>query len=72
MVLIVFCIYEFHILFVLPLLIEFSKKFKKAFQSILPVLFISCYNLLQVFVSLIFALMRVRNMREKDITQGKA
>ncbi len=47
-------------------------KFVKAFQSILPVLFISCYNLLQVFLSLIFALMRVRNMREKDITQGKA
>ncbi len=44
----------------------------KAFQSVLPVLFISCYNLLQVFVSLIFALMRVHNMREKDITQGKA
>ena len=40
--------------------------------EILPVLFISCYNLLQVFLSLIFALMRVRNMREKDITQGKA
>ncbi len=33
--------------------------------------FILCYNLLQVFLSLIFALMRVRNMREKDITQGK-
>ncbi|NBH73459.1 hypothetical protein D3Z51_15875 [Clostridiaceae bacterium] len=62
---------ESHILFVLPLLIEFSEKFKKAFQSILLALFISCYNLLQVFLSLIFALMRVRNMREKDITKGK-
>ena len=62
---------NFDILFVLPLPIEFSKKFMKAFQSVLPALFISCYNLLQVFLSLIFALMRVRNMREKDITQGK-
>ncbi|NBI70591.1 hypothetical protein D3Z50_05870 [Clostridiaceae bacterium] len=71
MLLIVFCIYEFHILFVLPLLIKVAEKFKKAFQSVLPALFISCYNLLQVFLSLIFALMRVRKMREKDITQGK-
>ncbi|NDO50717.1 hypothetical protein FMM75_15400 [Lachnospiraceae bacterium MD335] len=48
------------------------EKFVKAFQSVLSALFISCYNLLQVFLSLIFALMRARNMREKDITQGKA
>ena len=47
------------------------EKFVKAFQSVLPVLFNSCYNLLQVFLSLIFALMKVRNMRAKDITQGK-
>ncbi len=38
----------------------------------LPALFILCYNLLQVFLSLIFALIRVRNTREKDLTQGKA
>ncbi|RKJ01352.1 hypothetical protein D7X87_20365 [bacterium D16-54] len=42
-----------------PFLVCVLEKFLKAFQSILPVLFISCYNLLQVFVSLIFALMRV-------------
>ena len=69
MLLIVFCIYEFDILFVLPLLIKFAEKFKKAFQSVLPAQFILCYNLLQVFLSLIFALMRIRNMREKDIIE---
>ncbi len=51
---------------------EFSEKFKKAFQSVLSAQFILCYNLLQVFLSLIFALMKVRNMREKDIIQGFA
>ena len=35
---------------------------------LLHVLFILCYNLLQIFRSLIFALMRVHNTREKDIT----
>lgn len=44
----------------------------KAFQSVLPAIFISCYNLLQDFLSLNFALVSIRNMREKDITQGKA
>ena len=43
----------------------------KAFQSVLHVLFILCYNLLQVFLSLIFDLMRVRNTREKDITRER-
>lgn len=42
---------------------------KKAFQSVLFVIVIVCYNLLQDFVSLIIALMRLRNTREKDITQ---
>ena len=44
----------------------------KAFQSVLPAIFISCYNLLLDFLSLNFALASIRNMREKDITQGKA
>ena len=48
-----------------------SFKIVKAFQSVIHVLFILCYNLLQIFLSLIFALMRVRNTREKDITRGK-
>jgi len=43
----------------------------KAFQSVLPVLFISCYNLLQVFLSLIFALMRVRNKNNPLDCLGK-
>ncbi|RHU92164.1 hypothetical protein DXC11_09000 [Firmicutes bacterium OM08-11AC] len=47
-------------------------KVLKAFQSVLPAIFISCYNLLQDFLSLNFALVSIRNMREKDITQGKA
>ena len=66
------CIYEFHILFVHLLTIEFSERFKKAFQSILPAWFILCYNLLRALLSLIFALIRVHNMREKDIVQRKA
>lgn len=47
-------------------------KILKAFQSVLPAIFISCYNLLLDFLSLNFALASIRNMREKDITQGKA
>ena len=47
-------------------------KVLKAFQSVLPAIFISCYNLLLDFLSLNFALVSIRNMREKDITQGKA
>lgn len=51
--------------------IENLKLCKKAFLSVLPAQFILCYNLLQVFLSHIFDLMRVRNMREKDITVNK-
>ena len=47
-------------------------KVLKAFQSVPPAIFISCYNLLLDFLSLNFALVSIRNMREKDITQGKA
>ena len=49
-----------------------NRLFRHGFQLVLSVQFILCYNLLQIFLSLIFALMRVCNMREKDITQGKA
>ena len=42
-----------------------SPKIMKAFQSVLHVLFILCYTMLQVFLSLIFALISVRNTRER-------
>ena len=47
-------------------------KILKAFQSVLPAIFISCYNLLLDFLSLNFALASIRNMREKDITPREA
>ena len=37
--------------------------FKKAFQSALHILFILRYTMLQIFLSLIFSLMSVRNTR---------
>ena len=56
-----------HIHFICPLFIVFLK----AFQTILHIPYVLCYNLLCDFVSLIFSLIRVHNDLREDIIQGK-
>ena len=51
--------------------IEAQKEKLEAFQSVHHVTFILCYTVLEDFLALVFALIRVRKYWWDDITQGK-
>ena len=51
--------------------INYLRQKLEAFQSVHHVTFILCYTVLEDFLALVFALIRVRKHWWDDITQGK-
>ena len=51
--------------------INYLRQKLEAFQSVHHVTFILCYTVLEDFLALVFALIRVRKYWWDDITQGK-
>ena len=52
-------------------LINYLRQKLEVFQSVHHVTFILCYTVLEDFLALVFALIRVRKYWWDDITQGK-
>ena len=68
---IVFCKYRSHRIKSPYRSINHLLQKSEAFQSVHHVTFILCYTVLQIFLALVFALIRVRRHWWDDITQGK-